>query len=253
MSALSGAALFTQKGNSYAAGRPGYAPELSQFLIQQAPPEQYPVAADVGSGTGIFSAELIRLGYQVYGVETTVSMREKAEQALGGNPAFHSVAATAEQSTLPDRSMDLITAASAFHWFDKPKFQLECHRILKPGGQVFVLINARSEEDPFTVAQSEICRRYCPRFESLSHGGKETARDAAGFFTGGYQEKHFPFPLVYTREQFLQRSLSSSYSLNPDETGYRDYERELRELIDAYASEDRLIIANDTILWYGAL
>jgi len=37
-------------------------------------------------------------------------------------------------SFLEDGSVDLITVATAIHWFDVEKFCLECHRVLRPGG-----------------------------------------------------------------------------------------------------------------------
>jgi ubiquinone/menaquinone biosynthesis C-methylase UbiE len=35
---------------------------------------------------------------------------------------------------LPDASVDLITAASALHWFELPRFYKEARRVLKPHG-----------------------------------------------------------------------------------------------------------------------
>ena len=33
-------------------------------------------------------------------------------------------------ATMPDHSIDIVTAAQAFHWFDIEKFREECRRIL---------------------------------------------------------------------------------------------------------------------------
>ena len=62
-------------------------------------------------------------------------MRLAAERALGGSPGFVSVKATAENTTLADKSVDVVTAAQSFHWFDADAFKRECKRILKPGGK----------------------------------------------------------------------------------------------------------------------
>ena len=61
-------------------------------------------------------------------------MRAAGERLLGGFPAFISVAGTAETTTLPDASVDFVTAAQAAHWFDRAPARREFARILKPGG-----------------------------------------------------------------------------------------------------------------------
>ncbi|CAB1347008.1 unnamed protein product, partial [Coregonus sp. 'balchen'] len=45
----------------------------------------------------------------------------------------------AEELPFADRSVDLVTAMSAFHWFDRPRFLQEAHRILKPKGCLALL------------------------------------------------------------------------------------------------------------------
>lgn len=44
--------------------------------------------------------------------------------------------AEAEDSSLEDRSVDLVTVASAIHWFDLERFYTEVNRVVKPGGTV---------------------------------------------------------------------------------------------------------------------
>ena len=48
-------------------------------------------------------------------------MLTAAESLLAKYLNFHSVAGTAEATTLPDRSIDAIVAGQAFHWFDAAK------------------------------------------------------------------------------------------------------------------------------------
>ena len=79
-------------------------------------------AADIGSGTGKLSAELLKVCGKVVCVEPNDDMRLAAERALGGSPGFVSVKATAENTTLADKSVDVVTAAQSFHWFDADAF-----------------------------------------------------------------------------------------------------------------------------------
>ena len=58
-------------------------------------------------------------------------MREAAESLLGQFQNFHSIDGTAEATTLPDQSVDFITAGQAFHWFEPDAARLEFKRILR--------------------------------------------------------------------------------------------------------------------------
>ena len=87
--------------------------------------------ADIGSECGIFSHQLLESGLHVIGVEPNDDMRKMAEQSLKLYSRFQSIKATAENTTLKENSVDLVTVAQAFHWFDKEAFKIECQRILK--------------------------------------------------------------------------------------------------------------------------
>lgn len=99
--------------------------------------------ADIGSGTGIFSEALLGNGNPVFGVEPNDEMRATAERLLAGFPRFTSVNGTAEATTLPAGSVGFITAAQAFHWFDRAHTRPEFMRILRPGGWVVLIWNVR--------------------------------------------------------------------------------------------------------------
>src|SRR5262245_66152871 len=70
-------------------------------------------------------------------------MRAAAEKSLFGNPQFHSIDGSAEQTTLADHSIDYIVAGQAFHWFDRQKARQEFARILRPDGWVVLMWNDR--------------------------------------------------------------------------------------------------------------
>ncbi|EGJ28726.1 methylase involved in ubiquinone/menaquinone biosynthesis [Moorena producens 3L] len=57
---------------------------------------------------------------------------------------------TAQQTNLPDASIDLVACFQSFHWFDPEPTLLEFRRILKPTGQLAVVWNDRNRQDDFT-------------------------------------------------------------------------------------------------------
>lgn len=97
--------------------------------------------ADIGSGTGIFAKEFLSRGYEVFGVEPKTPCARKPKWPWA--QPFHSVCASAEDTSLPAGRFSLVTATSAFHWFDPRQFRAECRRILTFGGIVCLVVNAR--------------------------------------------------------------------------------------------------------------
>lgn len=79
---------FDGKGDIYAKDRPGYAAELFDYIRHTLSLKPGSAFADVGSGTGIFSASLLACGYRVYAVEPNADMRRKAEEKLSACESF---------------------------------------------------------------------------------------------------------------------------------------------------------------------
>ena len=123
---------FTDRVDDYVRYRPGYPDVLFATLRDVAGLSAHAIIADVGSGTGISTSHLLRAGWDVFAVEPNAAMRAAAERAQGGNPHFHSVEGRAERTTLAPASVDAVTAAQAFHWFDLDEARAEFVRILKP-------------------------------------------------------------------------------------------------------------------------
>lgn len=150
--------------------------------------------------------------------------------------------------------MDLVTAASAFHWFDAEKFHTECKRILKPNGIFFAVSNRRDHNDPFTRRQHEICSALCKNFTSLRHGFTKTVPKLEILFGSNINHKEFDFPLEYTKETFVQRSLSSSYAPEPTEPVYQKYIEELWALMNEFAPDsNKIIVPNASVAYWGEL
>ncbi len=244
--------LFSQKGGDYEKGRPGYAPAAVEMILKELLPPGGRVA-DVGSGTGKFSKEFISRGIYTYCVEPNDDMRSRAEARFGGDPHFISVNAPAERTGLPDHSVDLVSAASSFHWFDTEAFRKECLRILKPGGYVVLLVNSRTYTDEFARRQHEICVRTCPGFISLHHGLDRTVPKLERFFTKGFEYREFEHPLEYTRENFVNRCLSSSYAPKTDAEGRNPYIDEMVKLMDEFGLGERFTLSNVTNVHFGRL
>src|SRR5687767_9761581 len=112
------AGRFSNRVGDYIRTRPGYPPGVLDVLRAETGLTPATVVADVGSGTALSAEMFLKNGNRVLGVEPNADMRAAAETLLASYPNYHSIAGTAEDTTLPDQSIDLIVAGQAFHWFD---------------------------------------------------------------------------------------------------------------------------------------
>ncbi len=242
---------FCDKANEYSCGRPSYASGLIDMLYREHGFGESSTIADIGSGTGIFTRQLLEKGSAVYAVEPNRDMREKAENALSGFGKFHSVNGTAENTTLENRSADFVTVAQAFHWFDVVPFKKECSRILKPNGKIFLIWNTRDADSEINKRQEFVFKRFCPLFKGFSGGIKENDDRIRLFFDERFKYAEFAHPLFYAREKFIQRSLSSSYSPRVDDCCYGDYMQALNDLFDEFSQDGVLTVPNKTEVYFG--
>lgn len=162
---------FSSRAQNYARFRPGYPARLLPLLQGAAALSSQQVIADVGCGTGILAKVLLRNGNFVFGIQPNGPMRAAAQTLLATYPRFRSLDGTAQATGLPDSSVDGVTVAQAFHWFDGPKAVAEFRRILKPGGFVALIWNVRhTAASPFMADYERIIRTHGSDF---ARSGKE--------------------------------------------------------------------------------
>lgn len=243
---------FTDKAEVYAKYRPSYPLDYIEYLISEASLNEDSIIGDIGSGTGILSVQLLERGFTVIGVEPNDDMRLVAEKTLKSNTRFISVKATAENTNLDDHSLDLVTVAQAFHWFDMKQFRLECQRILKKDARVALVWNSRDGSSALNKESAEVCRKYCPNFKGFSGGMEETPIDFQEFFKEGkYDYKYFLNDLQFDLSGFLGRYLSASYSPKKTNKDYNPFITALTNLFEKYSNNGKIIIPNSTRSYLG--
>ncbi|BCN29043.1 class I SAM-dependent methyltransferase [Anaeromicropila herbilytica] len=186
---------FTGKAEAYAKGRPGYPKAAIETIVGLAPSDA--VFADIGAGTGKFTEKLAEYGYSVFAVEPNGDMREQLAVTLSPFTNVKIMDGTAESTTIPDHSVDIITVAHALHWFHLEEFRTECRRIVKHGGWIIAIYN----HDPG---------------KELTDFCKQTV-DA--FFTNPTTWT-FPNPIEYTRDNWIAYIASQDDSPLPTDSGY---------------------------------
>jgi SAM-dependent methyltransferase len=152
------AASFEGVADVYERARPGYPDDAVRWLTGAEPRD----VVDLGAGTGKLTRSLVALGHCVTAVEPLPAMRAQLQAAVPGASA---VAGTAELIPLDDAFADVVTVAQAFHWFDQPVALREIARVLRPGGRLALVWNARDDAEPWvaeftdTVVSSSVFRK----------------------------------------------------------------------------------------------
>ena len=242
---------FDGKGEIYAKARPKYALGLFDYLKNALHIPAGSVFADVGSGTGIFTEQLLNCGYRVFAVEPNADMRKKAEEKLTCHANFASVPGNDADMKLPDHSVDYVTAAQAFHWFDAEAFQKECRRVLKPGGKVILVYNSRDEQAACTKAFAALRRKYNPEFHGFSNGISH--EKCIAFFAGKCGVFRAENTQTYDRQGYIDRVRSSSYSLKESDDRYAEYLNEINEIFDGYSENGRISVPVETVAYIGTV
>jgi SAM-dependent methyltransferase len=244
--------MFTGKASIYKKYRPDYPGEYIDYLAEYNSLGPQSVIADIGSGTGVLSRQLLDRGFQVFCVEPNDDMRSSAETELESYPGFTSINGTAENTGLAGKSADLITAAQAFHWFDKDMFKAECKRVLKEGANAALVWNSRDASSPFVKDNAVIMKRFCSLFNGFSGGIDDTPERFKTFFeNGSYDHRVFRNDLQYDLDGFIGRTLSASYALNESSPGFKGFIAALTELFERYSKSGKVIMHNITQSYIG--
>lgn len=244
---------FDGYAKDYTVGRPSYASELIDCMYNRFGISGNSVIADVGSGTGKFAKHLLDKGSEVYCVEPNHDMRNTAEKELNCYANFHSVDGGAEHTGLEDSSVDFITTAQAFHWFDVNRFRKECLRILKKSGKVFLIWNIRDENDALNKEMFDIYSRYCPDFKGFGGGIKKDDTRIRDFFDDQYEYVSFDHPLYLNKDRFISRSLSGSYSIKEENPDFKEYRATIDKVFDRYSEQGMVRIENKSVAYIGSV
>lgn len=249
---------FSERVENYVRYRPGYPPELIELMRAEMGFGPGSAVADVGSGTGILTMMLLDEGAAVYGVEPNREMREAAERWLGDRPGFRSVGGTAEATTLPDASVDLVTAGQAFHWLDWPRANAEFRRIMRPGGHAVIAWNDRRRDTtPFLEAFEHLLLRFGIDYIIVAEGyalsSSEGERALREFFGGEYRAARFDNFQSLDFEGLKGRLLSASYVPLPGQEGHDEMLAELARIFGEHQRGGRVTIEYDTNVYYGTL
>jgi SAM-dependent methyltransferase len=193
---------FGQEAKSYDAYRPRYPREAVEWVFEAA---QRPVrdVADVGAGTGALTSLLVSLGVDVTAFDADPQMLDQLRLSV---PGVTAIVAPAEQLALDDASIDAVTVAQAFHWFEPVTAAREFARVLRPGGVVGLFWNLRDDREPWWAALRPIIDG--PDWERSD--GDEALRELAQDFPN-MERREFPHVTPMTPDRIVKLANTFSF------------------------------------------
>ena len=135
---------FGTLAEDYERSRPAYPDAAVDWLL----PPSAEVVADLGAGTGKLTGSLLARGVRVVAIEPDPAMLGVLQRT---HPAAAARLAGADALPLPDRSVDAVLVAQAWHWFPHEPAVAEVRRVLRPGGWLGLAWNMPAAEEPWQV------------------------------------------------------------------------------------------------------
>ena len=242
---------FSSKAADYAAARPRYPAALFEHLRASRAWVAEAQIADIAAGTGLFTGQLLYRGYAVTAIEPNAQMRAVADATLGQYRKYRSIEASAEATTLADASLDLITAAQAFHWFDVEAVRREWLRVLKPQGRVVLVWNTRPLSDPLQKALADLRHEFGGDRQAELDRRQDLSKVPAFFAAESLERFELAHAQELDREGLISLALSRSAMPGrgtPD--GARAVEF-LSKLLDEHARDGKVGVTYRTVAFVG--
>lgn len=244
---------FEGKSELYSLHRPDYPVDLIPVLELETGLGKESVIADIGSGTGKLSKIFLDNGNIVNCVEPNEEMRERSKKDLSSYAKARFIEGTAEDTGLPDKSMNFIVVGQAFHWFDLEPTKKEFKRILKDGGSVILVWNERvPRKTGINAAYEKICKKYSKGYHKTGGGTLPSDFDQK-FFKPEVRTFTLPNPQEMDLEGLMGRYFSASYSLKKGERGYGVMLKQLKKAFEENKRGDVIVMEQQTRVYIGRL
>lgn len=161
----------------------------------------------------------------------------------------------AEETGLNSKSVDLITVAQAFHWFDKEKCLLEFKRIIKDNGKVFIVWDDFiGDYNDFSIEQGKVVSQF-RAVEPENKGRKITRAEMINKFfkNNKFRTMVFTHELYEEFDKFKGGILSASFTPKPGEENYEPFINKLQEVFDKYQQNGKVCTAFRSECYFGEL
>lgn len=244
--------LFTGRTDNYARFRPSYPKSILKMLEERYGFRSTMTVADIGCGTGILSRVFLDNGNQVYCVDPNDEMLATAKRELYQYDKAVIINGLAERTGLKDKSINIIVAGQAFHWFNADCAKVEFKRILTDPFLVALIWNDRDNRYGFTSEYERIVSIYSKNYRGT--GSTAIPIDIiTRFFEMSYDYYEYKNSQELDLEGVKGRYLSNSYSLNVTDKRFPEAINALNKAFEKYNIKGKVSIEYITKIFIGKL
>ena len=236
---------FAAAADVYERGRPDYPATAIERIVSRLELRRGCRVLDLAAGTGKLTRLLVPSGANLIALEPVREMRSQLERQV---PGVVTLAGTAERIPLADGYVDAVTVGQAFHWFKSDEALREIHRVLRPGGGLALIWNARDERDPLQAALSEIIDPIAGQTPLRKLRNWKALFEESNLFERSERSLHEHVQAV-DEQGVVERILSISYIATAPKAVRADVETRVREL--AREAEQPLRLPYMTELYIG--
>lgn len=212
----------------YERGRPGYPREAVEWIAHELDVRAGRTVLDLGAGTGKLTRALSATGARVVAVEPGEQMLAELRRVV---PEVEALLGAAEAIPLPDDSVDAIAVGQAFHWFRHEEALPELRRVLRAGGGVALVWNARDQDSRLQHAVNELLAPFIPPRRAAV--GDSSRYLAESDLFGPLVERRFRFVQPLDADDLVERIGSTSFVAAAPAEQRAELERNLRRLVAA--------------------
>ncbi|MEV7631405.1 class I SAM-dependent methyltransferase [Microbacterium sp. NPDC089318] len=217
------ATSFGSEADDYEAARPDYPFEAVAWMLERLP-EGARRLADVGAGTGKLTRVVAEArDAEIVAIDPDAAMLSKLREHVPGVPTF---LGTAEALPLPDAGVDAVVMGQAWHWVDPAAASAEIGRVVRPGGTLGLIWNARDNRVDWVRRFTEIMHASAAE-EMLDAGGPIVAPPF-----GVLEGERWQWLRPMTREQLHRMAASRSHLITASESERDGIRRGMDDLFD---------------------
>jgi SAM-dependent methyltransferase len=232
----------------YERGRPDYPAAAIERIVEKLELRPGRTVLDLAAGTGKLTRLLVPSGANVVAVDPVREMRVELERRV---PAVAVLAGTAERIPLADAWVNAVTIGQAFHWFKADEALREIRRVLRPGGGVALIWNARDERSPLQTALSAVIdplERDTPRRKQRDW---KTMLSESGLFDR-CERKLFEHEQLVDEQGLVDRVVSISFIAASPKPARDAVEAQVRELVRGAEQPIRLPYMTEVYFGFAA-
>lgn len=157
---------------------------------------------DIGCGTGKLAHRLIthHRDARVFGIDLCESMVQAAQHHIVSEPRVHLTVADSEHLPFARNSFDYLTCSNSFHHYPSQAAAVEeMHRVLKPGGRLFLTDGYRDKLYGYFIYDVAVTRMEGGNVHHASAAEFRHLFVDAGFVDIQQSIVRFPAPFILTR------------------------------------------------------